>query len=100
MDRAIAYYQKTFEILTRENFPYEWAQTSFFLGNAYLQFLSGDREENLKSAIDYYQMALQVRTRESFPLEWARTQINMGSAYLELPLNEQQAKNACVLITV
>ena len=68
-------------VLTRDEFPEDWARTQNNLGVAYWERIHGDRAENLERAIAAYQAALTVRTRDEFPEDWARTQNNVGVAY-------------------
>ena len=69
------------KILTRRDFPYEWADTQNNLGNAYCDRIRGERADNIELAIASYELALQVYTRDAFPENWAMTQNNLGNAY-------------------
>ncbi len=83
LERAIAYYELALQVLTREQFPEQWATTQNNLGEAYRNRIRGERAENLEEAIRRYELALQVRTREAFPVEWATTQNNLANAYAQ-----------------
>ena len=61
--KAINYYQEALKVLTRAEFPDEWARVQVNLGNAYLHLPSEDRQADLKAAIEYYHLALQIRKR-------------------------------------
>jgi CHAT domain-containing protein len=82
LERAIASYNASLEVYTREAFPYDWAMTQNNLGNAYWERIRGERADNLELAIASYNASLEVYTREAFPEQWATTQNNLGIAYL------------------
>ncbi|MGB5593713.1 MAG: CHAT domain-containing protein, partial [Crocosphaera sp.] len=81
LEKAIAAYNLSLEVYTREAFPEAWARTQNNLGNAYRGRIRGERADNLEKAIAAYNLSLEVRTREAFPEDWARTQNNLGNAY-------------------
>jgi len=78
---AIDAHQQALLVMTREDMPVEWAQTTHNLAVAFSSRGKGDREENLKRAIELYQQALQVRTRQAMPVKWATTMMNLASIY-------------------
>ncbi len=82
LELAIAAYNLSLEVYTRDAFPYEWARSQTSLGNAYGQRIRGERADNLELAIAAYNLSLEVYTREAFPEDWARSQNNLGNAYL------------------
>ncbi len=73
------------QVRTCEALPYDWAQTTLNLANAYRERIRGNQVVNLETAIETYTDALQVYTKEAFPREWAITQNNLGIAYLKPP---------------
>ncbi|MEH1976091.1 MAG: CHAT domain-containing protein [Nostoc sp.] len=83
MEIAIACYETTMQVFTREAFPQDWAKTQSNLGNVYRERIKGDKADNIESAISYCQAALQVLTPQAFPQQWAMTQISLGAAYIE-----------------
>ena len=91
VQQAMASFQATLQVYTREVFPFEWAKAQLTLGAAYADFPGGNREANLERAIACYQAALQVYTREVFPFEWALAQNNLGAAHVQLPTDDREA---------
>ena len=84
LDIAIIGYELVLNLITRTDFPENWAMTQNNLGNAYLYKNTGNRAENIiNEAIRCYQRALEVYTREDFPEYWAMTQNGLGNAYLD-----------------
>ncbi|MGB5772363.1 MAG: CHAT domain-containing tetratricopeptide repeat protein, partial [Crocosphaera sp.] len=81
LEKAIAAYNLSLEVYTREAFPEAWARTQNNLGNAYGSRIRGERADNLEEAIAAYEKSLEVRTRTAFPEDWATTQNNLGNAY-------------------
>ena len=58
---------------TREAAPLKWAMTENNLGNAYTNWVDGDRAANVEAAMACYHFALEVHTREAEPERRART---------------------------
>ena len=81
LDMAIIGYELALTILTRADFPQDWAMTQNNLAGAYMDKITGNRAENIDEAISCYQLALEVYSRTNFPQHWARTQNNLGLAY-------------------
>ncbi len=81
LELAIAAYNQSLEVYTRESFPEDWARTQNNLGTAYQTHIKGERADNLELAIAAYNLSLEVRTREAFPEQWAMTQNNLGNTY-------------------
>nr|WP_290225480.1 CHAT domain-containing protein [Trichocoleus desertorum] len=81
LEIAIAAYEQSLQVITREAMPFEWATSMMNLANAYYSRIRGDRAENIEIAIDAYQQSLQVRTRKTMPIEWAQSTINLATAY-------------------
>jgi hypothetical protein len=85
LQRAIAGYEAALQVLTKTEFPADWAAVQHELGGAYWSLPTGDRTANVTRAIACYEAALRVRTEVGSPVEWAMTQNNLGAAYAELP---------------
>ena len=60
LELAIASYQQSLQVLSREAMPVEWAQAMMNLANAYYSRIRGDRAQNIEDAIDTHQQSLQV----------------------------------------
>jgi hypothetical protein len=71
LEITIAAYQAALEILTREAFPQQWADTQNNLASAYWNRIKGEKADNIEQAIAGYQAALEIRTRAAFPEDWA-----------------------------
>ncbi|WP_341739555.1 CHAT domain-containing protein, partial [Microcoleus sp. CAWBG640] len=82
LELAIAAYEASLEVWTRDAFPFEWAGSQNNLGMAYLYRIRGEKAENLELAIAAFEASLEVYTRDAFPFEWAGSQNNLASAYL------------------
>ena len=80
-EQAIAHYQKSLDVHTRQAYPEEWARAQIRLGNAYGDRDRGDRAENLEKAIAHYLQALEVYTVQVYPERWATTQYNLALVY-------------------
>ena len=98
LEEAIAAYEKSLEVYTRDAFPEDWAATKNNLGTAYRNRIRGERANNLEVAISCYQQALNIRSLKSFPLDWADTQYNLGNAYRQRLIGDQ-TKNLDQAIT-
>jgi formylglycine-generating enzyme required for sulfatase activity len=81
MELAITALQQVLEVRTRNQMPYEWAQTMMNLANAYADRIRGDRADNIEQAMAAYQQAMTVRTQADMPVEWATTMMNLANAY-------------------
>ncbi len=92
LELAIAAYNLSLEVYTRDSFPENWAKLQDNLGNAYRKRIRGEKADNLELAIVAYNLSLEVLTRDAFPYEWAGTQNNLGSAYLDR-IKEKKADN-------
>ena len=83
LELAIAAYQQSLQVMTREAMPVEWATLMNNLANAYADRIRGDRAENLEQSIAAYQQSLQVRTCEAMPVAWATSMNNLAAAYAD-----------------
>jgi CHAT domain-containing protein len=81
IEDAIAAYQQSLEVRTREVMPIQWAASMMNLANAYKDRIRGDRAQSIEEAIAAYQQSLEVRTREAMPVEWAESMNNLANAY-------------------
>jgi CHAT domain-containing protein len=66
-EKAIAFFEESFTVLTLDVFPEHWALAHLNLGNVYAIRLSGNLTKNLQNAIQSYEKALQVYTVETHP---------------------------------
>ncbi|MEG4397464.1 tetratricopeptide repeat protein, partial [Microcoleus sp. N9_A4] len=81
LDLAIIGYELALTILTRADFPQDWAMTQNNLAVAYRDKITGNRAENIDEAISCCQLALEAYSRADFPKKWASTQYNLGLSY-------------------
>jgi tetratricopeptide (TPR) repeat protein len=81
LEIAIAGFEGSAKILTREAYPQVWAKTQSGLAPAYRNRILGDRSENLEKALTACTNALQISTRDTSPQEWAMVQNNLGLVY-------------------
>jgi tetratricopeptide (TPR) repeat protein len=80
---AIAAYEQSLQVMTREAMPVDWAASMMNLASAYRIRIRGDRAQNIEDAIAAYEQSLQVRTREAMPVEWAQSMNNLALAYAD-----------------
>lgn len=92
LELAIVCCKLALKILTRDDFPTDWAAIQNSLGLAYSERIQGERTENLEQAIVTYEFAMQIYTQESFPEHWAMLQNNLGVAY-EYRIQGNRAEN-------
>jgi tetratricopeptide (TPR) repeat protein len=97
---AIDIYRHAADLVSRADFPLDWAGTQNNLGNA-LELL-GERKADtarLEAAVVASRNALKEFTRERVPLRWAGAQNNLGNALRalgELKNDTAQLKEAVV----
>src|SRR5262249_3421012 len=76
------------EVMTREQFPQDWAMTQNNLGNVLNDLgtrLNGELSAQcLELSVAAYRAALEVYNPEQLPQDWAMTQYNLGSVLSEL----------------
>jgi tetratricopeptide (TPR) repeat protein len=85
--RAIACYRAVLSVYTREQAPFDYAQTQIELGNIYMQLKDGDPAKNLQDAIHCYKEALRFWIRDINSigsLQPVIAQEKLTSAYLDL----------------
>ncbi len=70
LEKAIAAYNLSLEVYTRDAFPEDWAMTQNNLGTAYSDRIRGERADNLEKAIAAYNFRSKL---EAFPEDWATT---------------------------
>ena len=90
LEIAIAGYETSLAVFTRNVSPQDWATTKNNLGNAYRDRIQGERSNNLEVAISCYKEALQVRTRERFSEQWAAIKNNLAIAYSDRVSGERK----------
>jgi CHAT domain-containing protein/tetratricopeptide (TPR) repeat protein len=78
LDKAIAAYQKSLKILTKNVSASDWATTQNNLGETYRK---RGQSQDIERAIAAFEAALTVAARA--PESWAITQFNLGIAYSE-----------------
>jgi CHAT domain-containing protein len=81
IEAAIPLMRETLERAEAGGFWTAWASTQNNLGNALLDRVGGDRDENVDQAISAYDSARRIWTREAFPVEWALTTARLAVAY-------------------
>jgi CHAT domain-containing protein len=81
LEIAIAGFEGSAKIFTREAYLQVWAQIQFDLAPAYRNRIWGDRSPNLEKALTACTNALQIYTRDTSPQEWAMVQNNLGLVY-------------------
>jgi tetratricopeptide (TPR) repeat protein len=89
LEKAIGYFDSALTVITRNDFPSEWAQAQHNLGDVYAERIRDNRADNLEKAIAAYESALTIRTRDSLPKDWAQTQHRLGTAYLNRILDDR-----------
>ncbi|MFM9267743.1 CHAT domain-containing protein, partial [Tychonema sp. BBK16] len=81
LELAIAAFEASLEVYTRDAFPFEWARSQNNLGLAYRNRIRGEKAQNLELAIAAYEASLKIRTRDAFPIDHAETLYSLGIAY-------------------
>lgn len=81
LEIAIAGFEGSAKILTREILPEMWVKIQSDLAPAYRNRRRGDRSENLEKALTACTNALEIYTRDTFPQDWAMVQNNLGLVY-------------------
>ena len=78
---AIKAFKATLNFCTSETYSYNWANSQYNLGNAYLKRLKGEEIDNIDMAIACYHESLRVYTPDTFFSEWSDAQNNLAEAY-------------------
>ncbi len=73
--------RQALEVLSREEFPVDWARAQQMLGNC-LESRLQDRSAHLEEAIACFRRALEVFSVASTPGDWGETMNNLGNALL------------------
>lgn len=81
MRRAVVALKAAETVLTREDYPSDWAVIQRALGIVYLFGKLEPKDDLLDEGIACLQHALQVHTREAYPFDWARAHNALGDAY-------------------
>jgi CHAT domain-containing protein len=81
LEIAIAGYDVSLTIYTRQEDAEVWAIIQNSLGLAYCDRIRGERSHNLEMAIAAFEASLEIRTHDAFPEEWANSQNNLALAY-------------------
>lgn len=88
-EKALAAYQNSLLVYTKEKFPEEWAGVQVNLGNLYS--LSNDKETGMPrhdKSVVAYRLALEVINVERDARRWAIVQQNLGNALFQLGTRE------------
>lgn len=88
-ERAIALWQKSFAVYSRENEPRHWAHTQRDLGLLFLNRERGDPSDNVEQSHTFLNQALEVYTRQRAPIEWAHTMGVLGHAWSVRKLGQE-----------
>jgi hypothetical protein len=72
LQKAIANLEAALRVMTKKDFPVEWARIQSNLGWVYFRLPDGNREENLKIAKTCCEAALSVYTENDFPNEYRK----------------------------
>ncbi|AOX01801.1 hypothetical protein BJP34_22310 [Moorena producens PAL-8-15-08-1] len=78
---ALAGYQVSLEVITRETLPDKWAALQHNIALTYLWRILGEKEENIEKAREASELTLEVFSKKKYPYEWARSQQNLGIGY-------------------
>ena len=78
---AIAGYQVSLQVVTRETLPKKWGNLQYNIALAHLWRILGEKGENIEEAIKASKLSLEVFTKKEHPYEWARSQKNLGMIY-------------------
>ncbi|NEO73749.1 CHAT domain-containing tetratricopeptide repeat protein [Moorena sp. SIO3H5] len=78
---AIAGYQVSLQVVTRETLPKKWGDLQYNIALAHLWRILGEKGENIEEAIKASKLSLEVFTKKEHPYEWARSQKNLGMIY-------------------
>ncbi|TAG44108.1 MAG: CHAT domain-containing protein [Oscillatoriales cyanobacterium] len=81
LELAIAAFEASLEVWTRDAFPEDWARSQNNLASAYQDRIRGEKAQNLELAIAAFEASLEVYTRDAFPFEWATCKNNLATAY-------------------
>lgn len=84
-EKSIEEYNKILDMISYEDFPYEYATIQQKIGDSYRNLAElKDNETNLENAINAYKEALKIFTIEKYPIDYAFTNINIGDSYRDL----------------
>ena len=82
IEQAVAKFEETLKVFTRESKADQWARTQNSRGAALMTLWDRKKmPECLEQAVAAFEEALKVFTREREPLKWAATQNNLGMAF-------------------
>ena len=90
LTKAIAAFESSLTVDTKDGSPVQWAITQSKLGLAYSDdALTGDRDGHLRKGIAAYDAAMTVYTRYAFPTSWAWMENNLGIASMKLSTGDR-----------
>lgn len=81
IERAIAAFNSTAEVMTKAQAPSMWGSIQTMLAKAHWHRIRGARADNLENAIAAAEGALSVFSREKEPGDWSGAQQALGAAY-------------------
>jgi hypothetical protein len=79
MEKVIAHYLAAAEVLTKDEFPENWADIQMNLCAAYLQRVEGVRRENMENAMKCFNAGKEVRGDDTLPADWLKQQWEKGA---------------------
>lgn len=86
----IAVYESILNVFHQDVDPELWAGFNNDLGNAYLQRLDGNFDNNLDAAVAFYHQALEVLNPNDYLKKWAITNNNLACVYLKRKLDDSE----------
>ena len=81
LETAIAHFEATLTVWTREASPEDWARSHNNAAVAYMNRIRGERADNQDKAIAHLEAASTVFSRDTFPQLWGPIQNNLAVVY-------------------
>ncbi|MEH2378226.1 MAG: CHAT domain-containing tetratricopeptide repeat protein [Nostoc sp.] len=78
LEKAIAANQSALQVLTKDEFPRQWAMTQMNLGNVFLE------KQQIEAAITSYRSALKIFTPTAFPTECLKAGQMLGNTAFDI----------------
>lgn len=70
--------------------PGWWAESMYWLGDAWMELTSGDRRANIERAIARFNDAMSALSRTETPDRWVATQVEMAIAWERMPAKNRE----------
>src|SRR6266699_2190752 len=80
---ALADFETSLTIFTREQYPVEWSQVIMNRDQALLELHPGDLRRHRENILADHEAALSILSPEKNPFEWAATHVNCGNVYVQ-----------------